>query len=233
MLSDYNFTETGEIDSGGVHEGVVGEGNSKEGGQSTTARAAKNQTKAKPNKLNCAICKKTTKKVPTNRDGGVRCGVCLFWWHPSCLNMDPGLLNWIVMGEELGNDCCWTCQHCQEAHLKTEQVMKAMSSRMKSVEEKVERIETKQEQIEDKQELIVAKQEKVNTEVEERLKKLELNTGSKVITEIDERTDRSNNLVVHRVPESSSNYSNERAAHDNAFIKFLMEQHMGVWRSWA
>ena len=51
--------------------------------------------------------------------------------------MDANLLKWIVMGDELGNECCWTCQHCQEAHIRTEQAMKAMSSRMKTVEQRV------------------------------------------------------------------------------------------------
>ena len=219
-MSEFSF-HTAEGDDS---EGATG--GSKEGGQGT--RAAKNQAKAKPNKMNCAVCKKTTKKVPGNRDGGVKCGVCQFWWHPSCLNMDSDMLNWIVMGEKLGNDCCWTCQHCQEAHLKTEQVMKAMSSRMRTVEQKVERVETKQEQIVDKQELIVAKQDKVNIGFEERLKKLELNTGSKVITEIDDRMEKSNNLMVHRVPESTSDDSIERTGHDSAFIKVLMEKYMGI-----
>ena len=215
MLSDFNFDPSQDNNSG---EG------SKEGG---TAEA-KNKTKAKTNKLNCAICKKTTKNVHANKDGGVRCGVCQYWWHPKCLNMDPDLLKWIEMGEKLGNNCCWTCNHCQEAHLKTEQVLKAMSSRMKSVEEKVDKFETRQEQFENKQELIVVKQDKVNTEFDERLKKLELNTGSKVMSEIDERMDKSNNLVIHRIPESNSNDSSEREAHDNAFINVLMDKYLNI-----
>ena len=186
------------------------------------------QARAKPNKMNCSICRKTTKKVPGNRDGGVRCGICQFWWHPSCLNMDPGLLKWIVMGEELGNDCCWTCQHCQEAHIKTEQAMKVMSSRMKTMEQRVDKCEDKQDRMENKQELQVAKQDKVNNEFEERLKKLELNSGSGAIREIDDRMEKSYNLVVHRVPESTLEDPKERAAHDAFMIKVTMEKYLGI-----
>ena len=199
------------------------------GHQQGEVQGTKSQTaKTKVNKLNCAVCKKSTKKVPANKDGGVRCGVCQFWWHPSCINMDPDLLNWIVMGEKLGNDCCWTCQHCQEAHLKTEQAIKAKSSRMKTVEQKVDQCEAKQEQMEGKQELSVAKQDKVNTEFEDRLKKLELNSGSGVIKEIDDRIDKLNNLVMHRVLESTSEDPMERQAQDAAIIKVLMEKYLGI-----
>ena len=186
-------------------------------------------SKAKVNKMNCTVCKKSTKRIQTNRDGGVKCGVCQFWWHPKCLNMDPDLLKWIVMGEKLGNDCCWTCLHCQEAHIKTEQAIKAMSSRMKTVEQKVDHVEARQEKMEDKQELTKAKQEKVNTEFEERLKKLELNSaGNGMVREMDDRMDKSNNLVMHRVPESNSEDPKDRQAHDAAVVKVLMEKYLGI-----
>ena len=95
---------------------------------------------------------------------------------------------------------------------------------MKSVEEKVDKVENKQEQLENNQEVIVAKQDKINTGFEERLKKLELNTGSKVLTEIDDRMDKSNNLVVHRVPEPTSNDPKDREAHDDSFIRVLIDK---------
>ena len=82
--------------------------------------------------------------------------------------------------------------------------------------------------MEDKQELHVAKQEKVNTEYEERLRKLELKTGSKVLAEIDDRVEKSNNIVIHRVPEPSSDDFQERAAHDNAFVRVLMDKFMDI-----
>ena len=66
------------------------------------------------------------------------------------------------------------------------------------------------------------------TEFEDRLKKLELNSGSGVIREIDDRMDKSNNLVVHRMPESTAEDPTERTAHDTAIIKVLMEKYMGL-----
>ena len=103
-----------------------------------------------------------------------------------------------------------------------------MSSRMKTVEQKVDQCEAKEEQMEDKQELNLAKQDKVNSVFEERLKKLELNSGSGVIREIDDRMDKLNNLVMHRVPESTSEDPMERSAHDSAIIKVLMEKYLGI-----
>ena len=82
--------------------------------------------------------------------------------------------------------------------------------------------------MEDRQELNVAKQEKVNSDFEDRLKKLELNSGSGAIREIDDRMDKSNNLVVHRVPESTSENASERSEHDGAIIKVLMEKCMAI-----
>ena len=151
-LNDFNFPPGSSADSGVTHaaakEEVSGTG------------ATKNQSKAKPNKSNFSICKKTTKGVPTNRDG--------------------------------------------------------------------DKVENKQEQLENKQEVIVARQDKVNTGFEERLKKLELNTGSKVLTEIDDRMDKSNNLVVHRVPEPTSNDPKDREAHDDSFIRVLMDTFLDI-----
>ena len=202
-------------------------GHGDHGGEEGT-KGNKAQQKPKVNKFNCSVCKKSTKKVASNKDGGVRCGVCLFWWHPTCINMDSELLNWIVMGEKLGNDCCWTCQHCQEAHVKTEQAIKAMSSRMNKVEQKVEQVEAKQDKMEDKQELNIVKQDKVNNEFEERLRKLEQNSGSGVIKEVDDRMGKLNNLVVYRVPELASEDPTERQAHDAANIKVVMKKFLGI-----
>ena len=96
QLLDFKFppNNSKENDAGGE----ASDGSSKEEAIPGTSAWSKTQSKAKPNKFNCSICKKTTTKVPTNRDGGVRCGVCQFWWHPKCLNMDPSLVNWILMG---------------------------------------------------------------------------------------------------------------------------------------
>ena len=59
-------------------------------------------------------------------------------------------------------------------------------------------------------------------------KKLELNSGSGVIQEIDDRMDKLNNLVMHRVPESTSEDLAERQGHDAAIIKVLMEKYLGI-----
>ena len=198
-------------------------GDDDHGGEEPT-QGIKAQQKPKVNKFNCSVCKKSTKKVAANKDGGVRCGVCLFWWHPKCINMEPELLNWIVMGEKLGNDCCWTCQHCQEAHIKTEQAIKAMSSRMNKVEQKVEQVEAKQDKLEDKHELNIVKQDNVNKEFEERLRKLEMNSGSGVIREVYDRMEKLNHLVVHKVPELVYEDSLERQAHDAATVRVVIEK---------
>ena len=198
-------------------------GHGDHGGEEGT-QGNKAQQKPKVNKFNCSVCKKSTKKVAANKDGGVRCGVCLFWWHPKCINMEPELLNWIVMGEKLGNDCCWTCQHCQEAHIKTEQAIKAMSSRMNKVEQKVEQVEAKQDKLEDKHELNIVKQDNVNKEFEERLRKLEMNSGSGVIREVYDRMEKLNHLVVHKVPELVYEDSLERQAHDAATVRVVIEK---------
>ena len=60
------------------------------------------------------------------------------------------------------------------------------------------------------------------------MKKLELDSGNKLISEIDDRMDKSNNLVVHRVPESTCEDPIERTAHDAAIIKVIMEKYIGI-----
>ena len=46
-------------------------------GDGGEVQGTKSQTaKTKVNKLNCAVCKKSTKKVPANKDGAVRSGLC-------------------------------------------------------------------------------------------------------------------------------------------------------------
>ena len=145
-MDDFNFGPSagGGLGDAGATGGAGGGGGGGSQQRGLGAQSGKAQTKGKPNNLNCSICRKTNKDVASNKDGGVRCGICQFWWHSRCLNMDSDLLNWIVMGEKLGNDCCWTCQHCQEAHIKTEQAIMAMSSRMKTVEQRVDKCEDSQ-----------------------------------------------------------------------------------------
>ena len=103
-----------------------------------------------------------------------------------------------------------------------------MSSRMKTVEQRVDKFEDSQQQMDNKQELQVANQVKVNSEFEERLRKLELNSGTGTIREVDDRMDKSYNLLVYSVPESNSGDPKDRAEHDAAMIEAIMGRHLSI-----
>ena len=81
-------------------------------------------------KPNCVVCGKTTSTITTNREGGVQCGVCDLWWHPTCANLTPERFRMIVEWTEDGAPSPWKCQACDSAMAKLLKATKALAYRV-------------------------------------------------------------------------------------------------------
>ena len=58
-----------------------------------------------PSKANCMVCKMTTNRVPSNREGSLQCGVCDGWWHSKCAQLSDELFEMISKWTQSGQAC--------------------------------------------------------------------------------------------------------------------------------
>ena len=81
------------------------------GGASAGSGSKVGKGKAKAvSKTNCMVCKLTTNKIPSNRDGSVQCGVCDGWWHAKCAQISAEKFETIAMWTQDGQDSPWKCE---------------------------------------------------------------------------------------------------------------------------
>ena len=115
------------------------------GGGNKPANKARAQSKT-----NCVVCKATTNTIASNREGGVQCGVCDLWWHPTCANLAPERFKLIVEWTEGGASSPWKCQACDTAAAKMMKMINSLAARVGETEkqltvqsERVYRVEEK------------------------------------------------------------------------------------------
>ena len=179
-----------------------GGGGSSAGGGAKAANVSKKKTQSK---TNCVVCKCTTNKVPSNREGAVQCGVCDCWWHPKCAQLSTEKFEMIAKWTEDGSQSPWKCQSCDNAGAKLLKMVTVLSSRVGENEKKMEVQAGRMDRVEDKSKLQDSRLDSQGREIKElkeQLAKLGDMGGPSVVREMDERSLKENNLVFHRVLEA-------------------------------
>ena len=205
--------------SGGGANGAGGGGG---GAKPTNVSKKKNQSKT-----NCVVCKSTTNKVPSNREGAVQCGVCDCWWHPKCALLSTEKFEMIAKWTEDGSQSPWKCQSCDSAGAKLLKMVTVLSSRVGDNENKLAEQAGRMDRVEDKSKLQDTRidcQGKEIKELREQLAKLGELGGPSVVREMDERALKENNLVFHRVLEAGVVEARGRIQHDMRVLQQVLNE---------
>ena len=170
-------------------------------------KPAPQQSGTKPkskNKDNCLVCKATCKDVPANKQGSLRCSVCLYWYHPDCAGVSQEEFKMCIKWKELKGGDIWTCSPCTSANENLDKMVREVNSKVEEVKKDLQVLSEKQGQAEVREQL---RDNKVDTQaaeleaLKERMAKMEASSGNSVLKEIDERKLRENNVIIHRLPE--------------------------------
>ena len=199
-----------------------GGGGSSAGGGAKAANVSKKKTQSK---TNCVVCKCTTNKVPSNREGAVQCGVCDCWWHPKCAQLSTEKFEMIAKWTEDGSQSPWKCQSCDNAGAKLLKMVTVLSSRVGENEKKLEVQAGRMDRVEDKSKLQDSRLDSQGREIKElkeQLAKLGDMGGPSVVREMDERSLKENNLVFHRVLEAGEEDARKRIDYDKGTIQQLL-----------
>lgn len=142
----------------------------------------------------------------------IRCDVCANWYHPACQGLEKGAFEAIS-----DYDIFWICGQCKEQLLKAKNVKDEIS---KDVQKMEARIIGKVEEVKN---LMV---KEIDKKVQDGLKKVEVKIGesSSVLKKVvqEKSVDRSKNVVIHNLPESSSTDSKERQKEDMEAVKKMV-----------
>ena len=177
-------------------------------------------------KTSCVVCKATTNTIASNREGGVQCGVCDLWWHPTCANLAPERFKLIVEWTENGSSSPWKCSSCDTANVKMLKMINNLATRMDVTEkvlaeesERVDRVEEK-DRVQDSR---LDMQEKEIKALKEQVIRMGDMGGPSAVREMDERAMKGNNLVFYRVKEAGEGVDAKmRVDHDKVAIQHLL-----------
>ena len=176
-------------------------------------------------KTNCVVCRKTTNTIVTNREGGIQCGVCDLWWHPTCANVPPERFRMIVEWTEDGLPSPWKCQACDSSMAKLLKVTNALATRVEVSEKQLTEQAGRLDRAEDKDKLQDTRldgQDREIRQLREQVARLGDLGGPSVVREMDERGVKENNLLFHRVEEAGAGDAKMRVDHDKVAIQHLL-----------
>ena len=199
------------------------------GGTGGAAKATPGPKKTKQAKTNCVVCRATTNKIASNREGAVQCGVCEGWWHPKCAQLSAEAFDMIAKWVEQfpGNQSPWKCQSCENSSAKLLNMVTLLSSKVDENKKALNDQAGRLNRVEDKssqQDKLQECQGREIKELREQLAKLADMGGPGVIKEMDERSLKENNLVFHRVREAGGVEARMRIDEDKVSIQQLLQE---------
>jgi hypothetical protein len=200
------------------------------GGVKAAAKVAKKVKTQAQSKTNCLVCRLTTNIIPSNRAGGVQCRVCDSWFHPLCAQLSAEVFGLITKWAELGQESPWKCQSCERAGSKILKIVDALSSKVVENEKVLTVHSGRLDRVEDKekvQDMRLDCQEKEIKDLREQLIKIGDLGGPSLVREMDERNQKQNNLIFHRVLEARGGDAKSRIHHDRQATQQLLNA-MGV-----
>ena len=197
-------------------------------GAGSGTKAGNGKGKAKSSsKTNCMVCKHTTNKIPSNKDGSVQCGVCDGWWHAKCAQITTEKFEMIALWTQDGQDSPWKCQSCEKASSKLLKMVTCLSSKVGDNERNLAEQAVKIDRAEDKAKLQDSRMDGFGREIKEmrdQLAKLGDLGGPSIVREMDERALKETNLVFHRVVEAEMVETKARVEHDRQAIQQVLDE---------
>ncbi len=166
-------------------------------------------------------------------DHGLQCERCDTWYCISCLNLSENEYEVLSLRADLH----WFCDECENKALHAvrndQEIEERCNTYMKNINERLERNET---EIKTKASInqLATLEEKIQGEItslKDNIQQLKPGTSDsssgngniigQVCTQLKDRDNRANNLVIYRAIESTSNLKDERIKHDKEIVDKL------------
>ena len=185
----------------------------------------------------CLSCKVTVKK----NDKAVECSICERWFHIACQKEPIDLEVYNALQKSTTKVHCY-CDDCECGAKSLNKKMVALEISHQRLEGQLKRVEEALKEKPSKDEVQEMIQTQINDVLEnkmdeaidskiEGLEKTEAQDKvpedkicAKVIAEIKERENRSGNIVIHGIDESTSEEANESLAQDSNVIDQIMKE---------
>ena len=182
---------------------------------------------------------RTTKKNPCGKcndeckaANGLPCAFCETWFHVKCVEgMTPEFLDCCDKVNRLYGGSAFLCVVCRKLVVKMNKSFKDMEKRLDAMEQRLEKSELENKALKEKIEKTEAQTDQVRSKMGKMEKEIEtgMETAKKevkeeVSTEMKEREERANNVVVYGLKESGKEEAKDRTEDDNEKIKEMMEE---------
>lgn len=181
-------------------------------------------TKEKPRKGSlksikdtCTVCHNTV----TNKQKGVKCDICEFWFHASCQDVTDSLYDCLNRDD---NTIHWYCKGCTGSVSKMYSMVCAIHSRQDVVEKKVDNVSDSVESCKKhitEQSVFIENMSHDLRDMKNSLPRMISTQVSTALTERVEREKRESNLIFFRVPESKAELEATKVEDDRKFVKDL------------
>ena len=178
-------------------------------------------------KYNCGHCKEDTK---ASAGTSILCGFCESYFHLKCVDgMTPEFIESCDKMNKLFGGSAFLCVICRKLAGKINKSLQEVELRMTSIEDKLKAAELERDALKEKVGRMESKTDQVKEKVVDMEKEIEAGM-EKAVTEMtqdmakemNEREERSGNIVVYGIKESEEVDAEERKRQDEAKIKNMI-----------
>lgn len=163
----------------------------------------------------CIICQAHVKK----NDKAVQCSLCRLWVHVTCEKMTEECFK-ILCNAEKYNGMYWSCRSCTAYAANFNQSIQQLNKRVTDLEGK---ISGQSNEIDDvKKDVDNIKADMVK--VKELTRNEQEHSSTKIFTELRERENRKQNILVHNLAEPTARNKEERIKEDKVKLTNLCKQ---------
>ena len=145
----------------------------------------------------CLKCDKHVKK----NDPAVLCNMCELWIHKECAKLEDALFDHLVKQQKHEGSIYWACVSCSSFSVKFHASLGKIEKRLTTVETTVEKHTTDIASLQDEVKAIDNKYDKSKEDVVKMRSEVQSNAESAIFSEMRDRENRKNNIVVHGLTE--------------------------------
>jgi hypothetical protein len=183
----------------------------------------------KPTKK-CGSCKKLVK----TGDQGLQCEYCTFWYHDSCADVNQDRYDAI---SNSGEQTHWFCKICNLKVMDTLRFIQSVKDDNEVIKAELTTIKTQVNDLASKFESDMRTKpshQDVEAMIEDKIATLQINIEhsqvkdtpqvvSSVLSEINQRRSKLNNIIIHGIEESRTVNSEARTEHDTRKVRDILQ----------
>lgn len=154
----------------------------------------------------------------------IECEICTQWFHISCQNINKTKFDFLKKANN--HNIHWYCNTCNTT---TANIIKSLANMKKQHEQLVEEVKEIKEKL---------KTENLNETIDNRIKETWASVAAtnkteeksqtqmpinEIVKEIEDKTSRRANMIIHNLPEAESNLKEDRINHDKHFLQQIIE----------